>query len=88
MLDMTLVGFKRVELASWTFINKTGTEFWHSANIGLSNRFELTIAGFWGYSKPEVNNRSEFSFTGGLRYVLSFDKSMKNGFARSGRKIM
>jgi hypothetical protein len=64
--DAALIGFRRVELASWTFMNKTGTEFWHSANMGLSNRFELTVAGFWGYSRPEVKNRREFSFTAPL----------------------
>jgi len=63
--DAALSGFKRSELASWIFASKTGTEFWHSANFGLTNWAELTIAGVWGRSKYEFNGETfkEYSYT-------------------------
>ena len=63
--DAALSGFRRSELASWIFASKTGTEFWHSANLGLTNWAELTIAGTWGRSKYEFNGETfrEFSYT-------------------------
>ena len=56
--DAAITGFKRSELASWIFAGKTGTEFWHSANLGLTNWAELTIAGIWGRSKYEFNGKT------------------------------
>jgi hypothetical protein len=62
--DAAVMGFRRSELASWIFASKTGTEFWHSANFGLTNWAELTVAGFWGYSKPANDElRRKFSYT-------------------------
>jgi hypothetical protein len=60
--DATLIGHKRSELANWTFINNATAEFWHSYSIGLSDKFEIAVAAFWGYSKP-VDNHKEFSYT-------------------------
>ena len=56
--DAAITGFKRSELASWIFASKTGTEFWHSANLGLTDWCELTVAGFWGRSKYENNGET------------------------------
>jgi len=63
--DAAITGYKRSELASWIFAGKAGTEFWHSANYGLTNWAELTIAGFWGKSKYEFEGETfrEFSYT-------------------------
>ena len=63
--DATITGFMRSELASWGFFSKTGTEFWHSANLGLTNWAELTVAGVWGRSKYELNGETfkESSYT-------------------------
>jgi hypothetical protein len=63
--DATLIGFKRAELASWFYGSKARTEFWHSANIGLTNWAELTVAGFWGRSKYEFLSEKfkEYSYT-------------------------
>ena len=56
--DAALSGFRRSELASWIFAGKSGTEIWHSANIGLTNWAELTIAGIWGSGKHESNGET------------------------------
>ena len=53
--DAALTGFKRSELASWIFTGQSGTEIWHSANFGLTDWAELTIAGIWGSGKHESN---------------------------------
>ena len=59
--DAALIGFKRTELATWTFMSNGGTELWHSANIGLANWCELTISGLWGFSK--VTDNKGFSYS-------------------------
>jgi hypothetical protein len=49
--DATLIGRKRIEFANWTYLypkDKWGWELWHSANIGLTNWAELTVAMCWG----------------------------------------
>ena len=56
--DAALSGFRRSELASWIFAGKSGTEIWHSANIGLADWAELTIAGIWGNGKHESNGET------------------------------
>jgi len=60
--DATLIGHKRAELATWTFINKSSLEFWHGYAMNLSERLEVNVLGFWGYSKPEASRR-DFSYT-------------------------
>jgi len=59
--DASVIGYKRVEIANWMYVSDAGSEFWHSANIGLTDWCELTVAGFWGFSKD--NNGKEFSYT-------------------------
>jgi hypothetical protein len=61
--DGAIIGYKRSELASWTFVTNSSAEFWHSANFGVHERLELTVAAFWGYSKSEDDVRREFSYT-------------------------
>ena len=63
--DAVITGFRRSELASWIFTGKTGMEIWHSANIGLAEWAEITVAGAWGRSKYEINGKknSEPSYT-------------------------
>jgi hypothetical protein len=63
--NAAITGFRRSELASWIFAGKTGTEFWHSANLGLTNWAELTIAGVWGRSKYDIQGETirENSYT-------------------------
>ena len=63
--DAALSGFKRSELASWIFASRAGTEVWQSANWGLSNWAELTVAGIWGRSKYVFNGETikAFSYT-------------------------
>ncbi|MCL2728031.1 MAG: hypothetical protein FWD56_06585 [Bacteroidales bacterium] len=63
--DAAITGFMRSELASWIFAAKTGTEFWHSANFGLTPWAEITVAGFWGRGKYDLKGETikEPSFT-------------------------
>ena len=56
--DAAITGYRKSELASWIFSGKTGMEIWHSANLGLTDWAELTIAGIWGRSKYEFNGET------------------------------
>ena len=56
--DAAISGYRRSELASWVFTSKSGLEIWHSANFGLTNWAELTVAGVWGRSKYEFNGET------------------------------
>jgi hypothetical protein len=64
--DAAIIGFKRIELANWLLIDKYAGQFWHSANIGLHDRVEMTLAMFWGYDKPGGDNHAKMSFTAPL----------------------
>ena len=59
--DASLIGYKRIEIANWMYISDMGSEFWHSANLGLTNWSELTVAGFWGFGKDDDGKK--FSYT-------------------------
>ena len=64
--DAALIGRKRMEIANWLLFDKYSGQFWHSANIGLHDRVELTFAMFWGYNKSENDNHIKTSFTAPL----------------------
>jgi hypothetical protein len=64
--DAALIGRKRMEIANWVLFDKYSGQFWHSVNIGLHDRVELTVAMFWGYCKYENDNRARMSFTAPL----------------------
>ena len=64
--DAALIGRKRMEIANWIFINKYSGQFWHSANIGLHDRVELTIALLWGSGRAADENLRQMSFTAPL----------------------
>ena len=64
--DGAIIGYRRMEIANWMLINKGSGQLWHSANIGVHERVELTCAMFWGYDKSGEENRANMSFTGPL----------------------
>ena len=64
--DGAIIGFRRMELANWLLIDKGSGQFWHSANIGVHDRVELTLAMFWGYDKSGDDKHARMSVTGPL----------------------
>ena len=64
--DGAIIGFRRMEIANWMLIDKYSGQLWHSANIGLHERVELTLAMFWGYDKSYDDSRARMSFTAPL----------------------
>jgi len=64
--DATLIGLKRAELATWTLIDKYSGQFWHNYTMNLTQRFEASVAAYWGYFKPESDVSREFSYTAPL----------------------
>ena len=63
--DGAIIGFRRMEIANWLLINKGSGQFWHSANIGIHERVELTCAIYWGYDKGD-DNTARMTITGPL----------------------
>ena len=79
--DGAIIGFRRMEIANWLLIDKGSGQFWHSANIGLHDRVELTLAMFWGYDKLGGDNCAKMSFTAPLlqaKFLLH--EYIPNGF--------
>ena len=64
--DGAIIGFRRMEIANWLLIDKGSGQLWHSANIGIHKRVEITCALFWGYDKSGDDNRATMSFTAPL----------------------
>jgi hypothetical protein len=64
--DAALVGRNRMEIANWLQFDKYSGQLWHSANIGLHDRVELTVAMFWGYAQSGNDNSMGMSLTAPL----------------------
>jgi len=64
--DATLIGLRRAELASWTFISGKTMEFWHNYTMNLTNRFEIQVSGFWGFHRLENDDYRKLSYTAPL----------------------
>ena len=64
--DGAIIGYRRMEIANWLLIDKGSGQLWHSANIGLHERVELTVAMFWGYDKSGGDNHTRMSVTAPL----------------------